>query len=50
LVSKKVPSRNNLTIGRKIMESNSLYKNEIPQFDGTKYAFWRKRMKPYVQA
>jgi hypothetical protein len=34
LVSEKVPSRNSLTTGRKIMERNNLYKNGIPQFDG----------------
>jgi hypothetical protein len=31
------------------MEINGMYKNEIPQFDGKNYAFWRKRMKTYVQ-
>jgi hypothetical protein len=32
------------------MESTSLYKNGIPQFDGQKYAFWSIRMKTYIQA
>jgi hypothetical protein len=32
------------------MESNNMYKNGIPQFDGHNYAFWRRRMKTYVQA
>jgi hypothetical protein len=32
------------------MESNNLYKNGIPQFDGQKYAFWSIRMKTYIQA
>ena len=32
------------------MESNNMYKNGIPQFDGQKYTFWRKRMKTYIQA
>ena len=32
------------------MESNNLYKNEIPQFDGQKYAFWSIRMRTYLQA
>jgi hypothetical protein len=32
------------------MESNNMYKNGIPQFDGKKYAFWSRRMKKYVQA
>ena len=27
-----------------------MYKNGIPQFDGHKYAFWRRRMKTYIQA
>jgi hypothetical protein len=31
------------------MESNSLYKNGIPHFDGQKYALWSRRMKTYVQ-
>jgi hypothetical protein len=32
------------------MESNNMYKNVILQFDGKNYAFWRIRMKTYVQA
>jgi hypothetical protein len=32
------------------MESNNLYKNGIPQFNGQKYAFWSIRMKTYIQA
>jgi hypothetical protein len=32
------------------MESNNLYKNGIPQFDGQKYYFWSIRMKTYIQA
>jgi hypothetical protein len=32
------------------MESNNMYKNRIPQFDGQKYAFWSRRMKTYIQA
>jgi hypothetical protein len=32
------------------MESNNMYKNGIPQFDGHKYAFWSRRMKTYIQA
>jgi hypothetical protein len=32
------------------MESNNLYKNGIPQFDGHKYAFWSISMKTYIQA
>jgi hypothetical protein len=32
------------------MESNNLYKNRIPQFNGQKYAFWSIRMKTYIQA
>jgi hypothetical protein len=32
------------------MESNKLYKNGILQFNGNKYAFWRIRMKTYMQA
>jgi hypothetical protein len=32
------------------MESANSYKNGIPQFDGQKYAFWRIRMKAYIQA
>jgi hypothetical protein len=32
------------------MERNNMYKNGIPQFDGQNYAFWRRRMKTYVQA
>jgi hypothetical protein len=35
----KVLLGNILNTGRKIMESNSLYKNGIPQFDGKNYAF-----------
>jgi hypothetical protein len=31
------------------MERNKLYKNEIPQFNGQKYAFWSIRMKTYIQ-
>jgi hypothetical protein len=31
------------------MERNNMYKNGIPEFDGQKYAFWRRRMKTYVQ-
>ena len=27
-----------------------MYKNGIPDFDGQKYAFWRRRMKKYIQA
>jgi hypothetical protein len=27
-----------------------MYKNGIPQFDGKKYAFFRRRMKTYIQA
>jgi hypothetical protein len=50
LVLEQVPSRNNLTIGRYIMETNIMYKNGIPQFDGHNYALWSIRMKIYVQA
>jgi hypothetical protein len=50
LVSERVPSEISLTTEKKIMESNNLYKNEIPQFDGQKYAFWSIRMKTYIQA
>jgi hypothetical protein len=32
------------------MESNNMYKNGIPQFDGQKYAFWSIRMKTYIHA
>jgi hypothetical protein len=32
------------------MESNNLYKNGIPQFNGHKYAFWSINMKTYIQA
>jgi hypothetical protein len=32
------------------MERNNMYKHGIPQFDGQKYAFWRRRMKTYIQA
>ena len=32
------------------MESNDLYKNGIPQFDGKKSVFWSIRMKTYIQA
>jgi hypothetical protein len=32
------------------MERNNMYKNGIPQFDGQKYEFWRRRMKKYIQA
>jgi hypothetical protein len=32
------------------MESNNMYKNGIPQFDGQKYAFWSRRMKTYIHA
>jgi hypothetical protein len=32
------------------MESNYLYKNGIPHFDGQKYVIWRIRMKTYIQA
>jgi hypothetical protein len=32
------------------MESNNMYKNRIPQFDGQKYAFWNRRMKTYIKA
>jgi hypothetical protein len=32
------------------MGSNNLYKNGIPQFDEHEYAFWRIRMKTYIQA
>jgi hypothetical protein len=32
------------------MESNKMYKNGIPQFDGQKYAFWRRRIKTYIHA
>ena len=32
------------------MESNNLYKNGIPQFDGQNYAFWSIRIKTYIQA
>jgi hypothetical protein len=27
-----------------------MYKHGIPHFDGKKYAFWRRRMKTYIQA
>jgi hypothetical protein len=32
------------------MESNNMYKNGIPQFDGQKYAFWSRKMKTYIHA
>ena len=32
------------------MESKSMYKDGISQFDGQNYAFWSRRMKTYVQA
>ena len=32
------------------MERNNFYKNGIPQFNGDKYAFFRIRMKTYIQA
>jgi hypothetical protein len=32
------------------MERKNLYKNGIPQLNGQKYAFWRIRMKTYIQA
>jgi hypothetical protein len=32
------------------MESNNLYKNGIPQFNGQKYAFWSIMMKTYIHA
>jgi hypothetical protein len=32
------------------MESNNMYKNRIPHFDGQKYAFWSRRMKTYIHA
>jgi hypothetical protein len=48
LVSEGVPPEINLTIKRKIMERNNLYKNGIPQFDGQRYAFWSIRMKTYI--
>jgi hypothetical protein len=32
------------------MESNNMYKNGIPQFDGHKYAFWSRRMKTYIHS
>jgi hypothetical protein len=32
------------------MESNNLYKNGIPQFNGQKYAFWSIKMKTCIQA
>jgi hypothetical protein len=50
LVSDKVPSGNSLTTQRHIMESNSMYKNGIPQFGGHNYAFSSRRMNTYVQA
>jgi hypothetical protein len=31
------------------MERNNMYKNGIPQLDGKKYAFWRRRMKTYIE-
>jgi hypothetical protein len=38
---------NSLTTRRKIMEYANI---GIPQFDGHKYSFWRRRMKKYIQA
>jgi hypothetical protein len=32
------------------LERNKIYKHGILQFDEHKYAFWRKRMKTYMQA
>jgi len=32
------------------MERNNMYTNEIPYFDGQKYAFWSRRMKTYIHA
>jgi hypothetical protein len=32
------------------MKRNNMYKNGISQFDGKKYAFFRRRMKTYIQA
>ena len=32
------------------MERKNMYKNEIPQFGGYKYALWIRRMKTYIQA
>jgi hypothetical protein len=32
------------------MESNNMYKNGIPQFDGQNYGFWSIRMKTYIHA
>jgi hypothetical protein len=32
------------------MESNNLYKNGIPHFNGQNYALWSIRMKTYIQA
>jgi hypothetical protein len=32
------------------MERKNMYKNEIPQFDGQKYALWSIMMKTYVHA
>jgi hypothetical protein len=44
LVSDKVIQEKNLTTGRKIVESNSLYRNGIPEFNGQsglEYVMWR---------
>jgi hypothetical protein len=32
------------------MENINMYKNGIPRFHGQNYAFWRRKMKTYVQA
>jgi hypothetical protein len=47
LVSEQVLQENSLTTGRKIMEYAKI---GVPQFDGHNYAFWRRRMKTYIQA
>jgi hypothetical protein len=32
------------------MERKNMYKHGIPHFDGQKYAYWRRRIKTYIQA
>jgi hypothetical protein len=46
LVSEQVPSRKHFNHWKEIMDYTNI---GIPKFDGEDYAFWRRRMKTYVQ-
>jgi hypothetical protein len=53
LASDHILQESNLNTGRKIMESNNLFRNGIPQFDGQnglKYEMWSNVMQFFLQA